>query len=247
MECTDDQKLQFATFLLKGKARHWWRLVQPRYGDPTTITWANFRQEFFDHYFPMVYQDAKQKMREQNVGEEGLRGRIRTIVASHYCSEFGKLTEIAMRVESNLRDFDKREPQRPKRSNREWTVGGPSNRNQKRDDSFSETSSSSRQMQRQAQSQHSVDNSNWNMRTQDNRYQSGGASGSQRSPCNSCGRFHLGQCQKGASRCYHCGQFGHIKRNCPILAQCDNASVQQNFKGNKGQFLGQQKSQVQKA
>ncbi|XP_031280836.1 uncharacterized protein LOC116139300 [Pistacia vera] len=143
MECTDDQKLRFATFLLKGRAHHWWRSVQLRYGDPTTITWANFLQDFFDHYFPVVYQDAKQseflRLTQGNMSVEEYL--IKFIELSRFaqlivgnerakCRRFEEgLREIAMRTESNLGEFDKREPRRPKRSNREWTVGGPSNRN----------------------------------------------------------------------------------------------------------------------
>ncbi|XP_031277403.1 uncharacterized protein LOC116135829 [Pistacia vera] len=222
MECTDDQKLRFATFLLKGRARHWWR-SDVKQSEFIRLTQGNMSMEEYlikfiklSRFAPLIVRNERAKCKRF---EEGLRGSIRTIVASHCCTEFGKLTEIAMRTESNLGEFDKREPQRAKRSNREWVVDGPSNRNKKREGSFSGTSGSPGQDQRQVWGQLSVGSDNWNRRFQDSRQLSFGSSGDQRVQCNECGRFHSGQCRGRSSGCYHCGQSGHLKRNCPILTQ----------------------------
>ncbi|XP_070017017.1 uncharacterized protein [Nicotiana sylvestris] len=39
----------------------------------------------------------------------------------------------------------------------------------------------------------------------------------QQSLCGTCKRQHLGQCKLGFHGCYHCGDIGHIKANCPKL------------------------------
>ncbi|KAL2542757.1 reverse transcriptase [Abeliophyllum distichum] len=45
--------------------------------------------------------------------------------------------------------------------------------------------------------------------------QSEGSSGTRFPHCQSCGRFHLGECLKGTGGCYRCGQVGHMKKDCP--------------------------------
>nr|XP_009759778.1 PREDICTED: uncharacterized protein LOC104212256 [Nicotiana sylvestris] len=39
----------------------------------------------------------------------------------------------------------------------------------------------------------------------------------QQSICGTCKRQHSGQCKLGFHGCYHCGDIGHIKANCPKL------------------------------
>ena len=39
--------------------------------------------------------------------------------------------------------------------------------------------------------------------------------GSVKPVCNVCGKGHNGQCRYSSIVCYHCGQAGHISRNCP--------------------------------
>ncbi|KAL2497723.1 DNA/RNA polymerase superfamily protein [Abeliophyllum distichum] len=41
--------------------------------------------------------------------------------------------------------------------------------------------------------------------------------------CQLCGRFHLGECLRGAGVCYQCGQVGHMKRDCPDRPQGSGA------------------------
>ncbi|KAL2526534.1 DNA/RNA polymerase superfamily protein [Abeliophyllum distichum] len=52
----------------------------------------------------------------------------------------------------------------------------------------------------------------------------GGSSSHARFPqCQLCGRFHLGECLRGAGVCYQCGQVGHMKRDCPDRPQGSGA------------------------
>ena len=59
MRCSEEDRLSFATFLLEDRAYHWWQTIERRYQGHAALTWAIFRKEFYDHYFPAVYQDIK--------------------------------------------------------------------------------------------------------------------------------------------------------------------------------------------
>ncbi|XP_015970469.1 uncharacterized protein LOC107493948 [Arachis duranensis] len=57
----EEQRVEFATYLLTGEASHWWqgarRLLQQR-DDP--ITWDAFQVEFYKKYFPNSARTAKE-------------------------------------------------------------------------------------------------------------------------------------------------------------------------------------------
>ncbi|XP_070021726.1 uncharacterized protein [Nicotiana sylvestris] len=59
---------------------------------------------------------------------------------------------------------------------------------------------------------------NQNFRTSSSHSQSHAKQHShQQSLCGTCKRQHSGQCKLGFHGCYHCGDIGHIKANCPKL------------------------------
>ncbi|XP_014503127.1 uncharacterized protein LOC106763451 [Vigna radiata var. radiata] len=63
IECTEGQKLVFATYMLVGEAEYWWRGV--RRGMDTrgeVATWEDFKARFLEHYFPA---SAKQQRESQ--------------------------------------------------------------------------------------------------------------------------------------------------------------------------------------
>ena len=37
--------------------------------------------------------------------------------------------------------------------------------------------------------------------------------------CQTCGKFHEGECRKRVMSCYKYGEVGHIRRDCPTLVQ----------------------------
>lgn len=60
MECTDPQKVSCAIFQLSDEAGHWWelhwRVVSGRYPN---LTWAQFKEEISEKYFPESYKEQK--------------------------------------------------------------------------------------------------------------------------------------------------------------------------------------------
>jgi len=53
MNCEDEQKLLFATYLLNGDAEYWWAGMQQQMeNSEESVSWANFRTRFLEKYFP---------------------------------------------------------------------------------------------------------------------------------------------------------------------------------------------------
>ncbi|XP_070006047.1 uncharacterized protein [Nicotiana sylvestris] len=71
---------------------------------------------------------------------------------------------------------------------------------------------------RRTQSNGNQSRQNQNFRTSSSHSQSHAEQHShQQSLCGTCKRQHSGQCKLGFHGCYHCGDIGHIKANCPKL------------------------------
>jgi len=51
IECTEAQKLTFATFLLVTEVEYWWMGMQQQMQTREEVTWTNFRRRFLEKYF----------------------------------------------------------------------------------------------------------------------------------------------------------------------------------------------------
>ena len=61
MQCTDEEKYDYAVFLLQGDAYNWWKTVPLALVRPPALTWEDFIQEFHDKYTPAVYKREKRR------------------------------------------------------------------------------------------------------------------------------------------------------------------------------------------
>ncbi|WVY95345.1 hypothetical protein V8G54_034433 [Vigna mungo] len=53
IECTEEQKLVFATYMLAGEAEYWWRGMRRGMDAREEVaTWVDFRARFLERYFP---------------------------------------------------------------------------------------------------------------------------------------------------------------------------------------------------
>ncbi|XP_057418898.1 uncharacterized protein LOC130713116 [Lotus japonicus] len=52
MNCTDNQKVNYASYLLEGEAETWWTQAKPRMIQANLMTWIEFKRVFLEKYFP---------------------------------------------------------------------------------------------------------------------------------------------------------------------------------------------------
>ncbi|XP_028088651.1 uncharacterized protein LOC114289174 [Camellia sinensis] len=61
-ECTDDQKVTYATFMLQGIANDWWQMEKRIHEhDANPYTWERFKKAFNEKYFPRSVRLQKKK------------------------------------------------------------------------------------------------------------------------------------------------------------------------------------------
>ncbi|XP_040996105.1 uncharacterized protein LOC121242284 [Juglans microcarpa x Juglans regia] len=61
--CTDDQKVEYATYHLTDMGNKWWKstraLVQLELGEAVPISWEDFKRIFLDHFFPQTLRESR--------------------------------------------------------------------------------------------------------------------------------------------------------------------------------------------
>ncbi|XP_027337158.1 uncharacterized protein LOC113850827 [Abrus precatorius] len=98
MACPDGEKVVYATFMLVGEAKHWWRIArQQLVTDATAIDWPTFRRRFLEKYFPEDLRRRKEleffnlKQGNMSVGEYAAKFDE----LSRYCSYFSHADDRA--------------------------------------------------------------------------------------------------------------------------------------------------------
>ena len=62
LECSEDKKVAYAAYMLRGDAYDWWRLEKDKHGQETEPwTWEFFKSVFYKKYFPKSICFQKEK------------------------------------------------------------------------------------------------------------------------------------------------------------------------------------------
>ncbi|XP_065634544.1 uncharacterized protein LOC136069694 [Quercus suber] len=91
LECTNTQKVMYATFSLQGLAKRWWfsteQLLRMELGRDAPITWEKFKEFFNGTYFPDVVRTRKAKEFSDLVQ--------RAMTVEEYAAKFVELSHFA--------------------------------------------------------------------------------------------------------------------------------------------------------
>ena len=61
MQCTDEEKYDYAMFLLQGDAYNWWKTVPLSIVRLPVLTWEDFLREYHEKYTPAIYKREKHR------------------------------------------------------------------------------------------------------------------------------------------------------------------------------------------
>ncbi|EOY26605.1 Gag protease polyprotein, putative [Theobroma cacao] len=207
MRLEDEMKLIVATRLLEKRARTWWNSVKSR--STILLTWSDFLREFDSQYYTHFHQ--KEKKREFLSLKQG------NLTIEEYETQFNELLSYVPDLLAN--ENRRMRAELAKRKNLNMSSSQPLKRSK---GSFVSGSAPSVSVtsSRPSFSQ---------MQQRPPRFSGSAVTTSEKSfggfdRCRECGRFHGGVCW-GPLRCFHCGQTGHFRTNCPQLGQATVAAL----------------------
>ncbi|XP_073137647.1 uncharacterized protein [Henckelia pumila] len=209
MGIQDADRVRCAIYMLKDDAALWWEGTVIGL-DVAGMTWRDFRTVFFEKYFTedVRAEDERERLRHFT---DGLRPDIKHDVFMADVATYKAAVIKAYRSEIGRREMQaeyqrKRQFQQPSR-------GQSSQQPAKRSYLGSSKGPNPPRPQRSQQQR---------PQGQPRQQQQQGAVAPNPGGvpiCRSCQRPHSGQCMAGSGRCYHCGEPGHVLKNCPRRKQ----------------------------
>ncbi|XP_057982454.1 uncharacterized protein LOC131167659 [Malania oleifera] len=91
LRCTDEQKVFYSSFKMRGEAKQWWysmKLLLKQESGSAIITWERFKEVFFQRFFPKYIRDAKAKEFENLI-----QGNM---TVQQYAAKFIELSRFAL-------------------------------------------------------------------------------------------------------------------------------------------------------
>ncbi|XP_028084842.1 uncharacterized protein LOC114285953 [Camellia sinensis] len=188
------QKVLLATYTLKDEARRWWLLIR---NDNGNVTWVQFKEIFYDKYFPQCFQDRKvSKFQELKQGNMSITKYEAKFTKELKLPKYVDVLDKAFVAEGNLAAIKQTKAPtttklRDKRSGYSFRKG------------------------------HSFVNKKQNTGSA-----SSSSQNSEFIPvCPDYGRKHRSVCYRASGACFRCGKTSHVVKDCPLLPDNANCSA----------------------
>ncbi|GAU50497.1 hypothetical protein TSUD_242400 [Trifolium subterraneum] len=240
MECTELEKVTFATRFLRGAACNWWEGVRSyMIASQMEMTWANFRRLFVDHYIPESYRmSMEQELIELKQGGKSV---------AEYTAKFNELVRY-------MADSDDAPTEAWKIKKYRFGLRADI----AHDVSMQQVASLGELIQKSYHAESGLqamrkERFEVNQKRRDSgkykeqlKPRGSPSKGKQNFPqrsqqvCSECGSVHNGECMKGKGVCFHCKQPGHYKNECPKLHGSGGSSGTTRSKGRVYSLDGEQ-------
>ena len=87
LECSEDERVAYAAYMLRGDAYDWWRLEEEKSGQETKPwTWELFKSAFYEKYFPESIRFQMEK--------EFIKLTQGNMTVAQYEAEFSRLAKL---------------------------------------------------------------------------------------------------------------------------------------------------------
>ena len=93
LKCQDEQKVQFASFMLRGEVDHWWESLKRVYPGAIEMPWEEFKEFFYEKYFPESIRHMKEV--------EFIKLEQKDLTVAQYEAKFAELSRFAPHLVDN--------------------------------------------------------------------------------------------------------------------------------------------------
>ncbi|GAU29982.1 hypothetical protein TSUD_360970 [Trifolium subterraneum] len=240
MECTELEKVTFATRFLRGAACNWWEGVRAYMtASQMEMTWVNFRRLFIDHYIPESYRMSM----ERELIELKQGGRS----VAEYTTKFNELVQyVADGDDAPTEAWKIKKYRFGLRADiaHDVSMQQLASLGELIQKSYhAESSLEAVRKERFEVNQKRRDSGKYKEQLKPRGSPSKGKQKFSQRPqqaCSKCGSVHNGECMKGKYVCFHCKQPGHYKNECPKLHGSGGSSGTTGSKGRVYSLDGEQ-------